>query len=154
MKRITLHIISLSLAYLFLTVGSGVNVTDYCCSLCAEQGTSMFTSNSCEEVHAHHNHHGHAGKPCCEHHYASKKQAAGTNYTERGKRCELHRLSLEEPTVEAQLILTHFSFVAVIFTQEPSDINTQAIKRVDFSCLKAPPKSGRNILSKISMLTI
>jgi len=154
MKRITLHIISLSLAYLFLTVGSGVNVTDYCCSSCAEEGTSMFTSHSCEEVHAHHNHHEHAEKSCCNIHNTSKKQATGTNYTERSKRCELHRLSLEEPTVEAPLILAHFSFVAVVFTQEPFDISTQTIKRVEFNSLKAPPESGRDILSQISTLTI
>lgn len=154
MKRFTLHIISLSLAYLFLTVGCGANVTDYCCNLCEEHGSQMFTSNSCEEVHTHHHDNNSEDNACCNHQAASKKQSSETNFSENGQKCELHRLQIEEPIVQAELALAHVTFVTLIFTQEPLVSSTETTKPVDFICLKAPPKSGRDILSKISILTI
>lgn len=154
MKRLTLHIISLGLAYLFLTAGCGTNVTDYCCELCAEHGTRIFTASSCEEVHAHHHHHEHVGEHCCEYHHASHKHLNGINYTEKDKKCELHRLSVEQPTVHGQLVLTHFSFVAIVLMQEPLNLSIETTKPVEFISLKAPPDSGRDILTRISILTI
>ena len=154
MKRITLHIVSLGLAYLFFTAGCGTNITDYCCKLCAEHGTRMFTASSCEEVHAHHHHHEQVGEHCCEFHHINHKQMKGTNYAEKDKKCELHRLSVEQPTVQSQLTLTHFSFVAIILMQEPLDLSTETTKPVEFISLKAPPDSGRDILTRISVLTI
>ena len=154
MKRVTSHIISLGLAYLFFTAGCGTNVTDYCCKLCAEHGTRIFTASSCEEVHAHHHHHEHVGDHCCEYHHMNHKQFTGTNYTEKDKKCELHRLKIEEPTVHGQLALTHFSFVAIVLMQEPLDLSVETAKPVEFTSLKAPPDSGRDILTLISILTI
>ena len=72
----------------------------------------------------------------------------------KDKKCELHRLKVEEPTVHGQLVLTHFSFVAIVFMQEPIDLSIEAAKPVEFICLKAPPDSGRDILTRISVLTI
>lgn len=154
MKRFTSHIISLGLAYLFLTVGCGVNVTEFCCSLCEKQGIQMFTSSSCEEVHAHHHHDKHAGKHCCEYHHSNQKTIKRLNLASKDKKCELHRLKVEEPTVHGQLVLTHFSFVAIVFMQEPLGLSIETTKPVEFISLKAPPDSGRDILTRISVLTI
>ncbi len=72
----------------------------------------------------------------------------------KDKKCELHRLKVEEPTVHGQLVLTHFSFVAIVFMQEPLDLSIETTKPVEFISLKAPPDSGRDILTRISVLTI
>lgn len=155
MKKGISHIISLSLAYLFLTVGCGVNIAEYCCKSCAEHGERMFTVGSCNDVHKNHHHHEHVESNCCEHPHHVQTPSDHETCSASGNACKLERLKTSEPTLSKAQIIVHFSFLAAILLPKDLELTTPTPQRIDFKSLKSPPnEGGRAILTFVSKLTI
>jgi hypothetical protein len=92
---------------------------------------------------------------CCEtSHRDNHTQENGFNNAEQDRKCELHRLNVEEPTLSEHVELLPISFVVIVFVQEQLDLSIETSTPIDFASLKAPPNSGRDILTQFSVLTI
>ncbi len=153
MKRIFQQILSIAMLILFLYVGMGFNVYDYCCESCANAGSSVFTTTSCEEVH--HNHH------CTDHHChhvpaTEPIPADCDSYSSHSDHCSVERYTITQTytsvrNVVAPAVLEYFALSVSEFGTSVAENNTTISY---FAKIPPPLPSGRDILLASAILII
>lgn len=150
------NIIVFALAGFFLFAGSGMNIVNYCCDICADHGIEEVAENSCSTLHHHQN-------DCCEssanHNNDSHEDMACSNTSHHPNACHVLRLKVETPTIVAdnqfktnftdiQLFLST-AFLTIILSPDTGSKQFIAYSPPHFSL-----PNGREILSHKSVLII
>ncbi|MGM9794825.1 MAG: hypothetical protein ACI3ZZ_01195 [Candidatus Aphodosoma sp.] len=98
MKKWVQNISVLLMAGLILFGIGGLNIYHYCCDACEEYGHNIFTTISCEEVHAHHHcsdHH--CSDSHCNHNHSlvnDNKNDICSHLTAHAKHCDVHHIEV------------------------------------------------------------
>ncbi len=151
MKRIFLHSICLIFAGIFLTIGGGVNVADYCCDLCAQHRQSLFSAQSCcADIHANHSHHEPIAKNCCKSHQTADCKSVVNDENA----CRLYWLSVDNLTIDHAVSFDFFAAVIAEITDLVPDFSAKPTLFEQTVFSNAPPLSGREILLHSSLLII
>lgn len=139
---------------LFLCLGTGFNVYNYCCDGCESVGSDVFTSTSCEQVHENHHCDEHEQ---CKHIPATAHAPEGSDIIDNDSdHCNMVRHTITQINTStpkeiswdlAQMTFVHLA--QIIFTPEVYS-TTQTYH------WKTPPplSSGRDVLLSSSILII
>ena len=153
MKRISQQIISIYMLILFLCLGTGFNVYNYCCKSCENVGSNIFTTISCEEVHDKHlcedNH--------CHHVPAMKPIPADCDrYSSYSDHCSVQRYTITQSYTPVQTLqsvqlplITNVPFVQYALATERHSTLQSTHRKIPHRL-----SSGRNVLLASSILII
>ncbi len=153
MKRIVHHISSVLMLAVFLYVGTGFNVYDYCCDACRNAGSAVFTTTSCAEVHHDHD----CGDKSCGHvpHGATHSDKPGINMPEPDH-CEVERYTITQNfTAQTYSVAPDYTWCAVLAVS-PIHKLVSALDAFVYLHRKIPPllSTGRDVLLSSSILII
>ena len=150
------NIIVFALAGFFLFAGSGMNIVNYCCDVCAEHGIEEVAENSCSALHHHES-------DCCESSAAhvdnSHEDMACSNTSHHPNGCHVLRLNVETPTIVVDnQFKTNFTGIQLFISTAFLLVNFSTDNGANQFIAHSPPNfslpSGREILSNKSVLII
>jgi hypothetical protein len=147
----------ISVALSFFLIGSlGLNVINYCCDTCEQQGIKLIAEQSCEAFHHSITDHNH--ESCCSQEKAETDFGCSdaSHHTQNG--CHLLRLKIDVPVFKNlhneltlyEIVTCHLLFSTIVFFAEVTGISEDTSDPPNFHL----STSGREILSQSSVLRI
>ena len=154
MKQKCKNILVLFLALIIFSVGNGVNLIEYCCNHCENQGVEIFISDSCEGLHQQY-HHNISHDVCCSSNSHEKEETDSNSILNDKHKCQFTRFNIElanDLPVKVGLQLT--ALAVINYSQIIPAYKNTLISKNNFPSIGYVHDSGRTLLSHICILTI